>query len=152
MVRARHQMSAPTPVRPPTDRDSGEVSFDVVVVGGRCAGAATALLLARAGLRVLVADRSAEGSDTLSGHMIKPDGVGRLGVWGVLPDLLAGGCPPITGAEFVLDGHLEPRPEPRPGAVPPMAPRRTVLDRLMQQQRPRSRRARPAPHQLSRLP
>jgi choline dehydrogenase-like flavoprotein len=78
-------MSAPTPVRPPTDRNSGDVSFDVVVFGGRCAGAATALLLARAGLRVLVADRSAEGSDTLSGHMIKPDGVGRLGAWGSCP-------------------------------------------------------------------
>jgi flavin-dependent dehydrogenase len=47
-------------------------SFDVVVVGGRCAGAATARLLAGAGLRVLVVDRAGEGSDTISGHMIKP--------------------------------------------------------------------------------
>jgi flavin-dependent dehydrogenase len=113
--------------------NGSEECFDVVVVGGRCAGAATGLLLARAGLRVLVAERSAQGSDTLSGHMIKPDGVGRLAAWGVLPDLLASGCPPVTGAEFTLDGRREPRPEPVPGALPPMAPRRTILDRLLQQ-------------------
>jgi menaquinone-9 beta-reductase len=63
-------------------------TFDVVVVGGRCAGAATAMLLAGSGLRVLVVDRAAEGSDTISGHMIKPDGVARLAAWGILPDLL----------------------------------------------------------------
>ena len=32
--------------------------FDAVIVGARCAGAATAMLLARAGLRVLVVDRT----------------------------------------------------------------------------------------------
>ena len=38
--------------------------FDVVVVGARVAGASTAMLLARAGARVLVLDRSAYGSDS----------------------------------------------------------------------------------------
>jgi glycine/D-amino acid oxidase-like deaminating enzyme len=35
--------------------------YDVVVVGARCAGAATAMLLARRGLRVLVVDRERYG-------------------------------------------------------------------------------------------
>jgi flavin-dependent dehydrogenase len=35
-----------------------EQPYDVVVVGARPAGAATAMLLARAGLRVQVVDRS----------------------------------------------------------------------------------------------
>ncbi len=39
--------------------------FDAVIVGARCAGAATALLLARAGARVLVVDKGVFGSDTL---------------------------------------------------------------------------------------
>ena len=33
--------------------------YDVVIVGARCAGAATAMLLARQGLRVLAACRAA---------------------------------------------------------------------------------------------
>ena len=81
-------------------------SFDVVVVGARCAGAATAMLLAGAGLRVLVVDRADEGSDTISGHMIKPDGVARLATWGIRSDLLGSGCPPIPAAEVVIAGRL----------------------------------------------
>lgn len=104
--------------------------FDVVIVGGRCAGAATALLLARGGLRVLVAERSKPGSDTLSGHLIKPDGVARLAAWGVLTDLLATGCPPITDARITIAGDQEP--PPAAAALPTVAPRRTVLDRLLQ--------------------
>ena len=38
--------------------------YDVVVVGGRVAGAATAMLLSRAGLRVALFERSRPGSDT----------------------------------------------------------------------------------------
>jgi flavin-dependent dehydrogenase len=37
--------------------------FDAVVVGARAAGAATAMLLARRGLRVLAIDKAAYGSD-----------------------------------------------------------------------------------------
>jgi flavin-dependent dehydrogenase len=40
--------------------------FDVIVIGARCAGAPTALLLARQGYRVLLVDRATFPSDTLS--------------------------------------------------------------------------------------
>ena len=112
---------------------NGRERFDAVVVGGRCAGATTGMLLARAGLRVLIVDRSSEGSDLVSGCMIKPDGVARLDNWGILPDLLATGCPPITAAEIALAGRRAPRAVPPPGALPPIASRRNILDRLLQQ-------------------
>jgi flavin-dependent dehydrogenase len=108
-------------------------TFDVVIVGARCAGAATAMLLAGSGLRVLVIDRASEGSDTISGHMIKPDGVARLAAWGILPDLLGTGCPPLSGAQIVIAGQPLARAALPPGIPPPMAPRRTVLDRLLQE-------------------
>jgi flavin-dependent dehydrogenase len=40
--------------------------YDVIVVGARVAGASTAMLLARRGLKVLAVDRAAFPSDTLS--------------------------------------------------------------------------------------
>ena len=45
-------------------------THDVIVVGARCAGAATAMLLARQGHDVVVVDRSRPRSDTLSTHGI----------------------------------------------------------------------------------
>ena len=108
-------------------------NFDVVVVGSRCAGAATAMLLASSGLRVLVVDRADEGSDTISGHMIKPDGVARLAAWGILSDLLGTGCPPISAAEVVIAGRRLARTIWPPGLPSPIAPRRTILDRLLQE-------------------
>jgi menaquinone-9 beta-reductase len=43
-----------------------EPRYDAVIVGARCAGAATAMLLARSGARVLVIDRQAYGSESPS--------------------------------------------------------------------------------------
>ena len=61
-------------------------NWDVVVVGARMAGAATArLLLARGGLRVLCVDRSRYGSDTLSTHALMRGGSLQLQRWGRLP-------------------------------------------------------------------
>jgi glycine/D-amino acid oxidase-like deaminating enzyme len=56
-----------------------------VVVGSRCAGAATALLLSRAGHDVALVDRAAQPSDTLSTH-----GIARGGVVQLSPDALTG--------------------------------------------------------------
>lgn len=59
------------------------MKYDVIVVGGRCAGAPLALLLARAGLRVLVVDAARFPSDTISTHLIWPPGVAALYRWGL---------------------------------------------------------------------
>jgi len=68
---------------------------DVVVVGARCAGAATAMLLAAAGHDVLLVDRDTFPSDTLSTHAIARSGMVQLNRWGLLPDVLATGAPPL---------------------------------------------------------
>jgi flavin-dependent dehydrogenase len=53
-------------------------AFDAIVVGARCAGSPTAMLLARKGYRVLVVDRATFPSDTVSTHLVHPLGVGAL--------------------------------------------------------------------------
>ena len=55
--------------------------FDAIVVGARCAGSPTAMLLARAGCRVLLVDRHSFPSDTLSTHLLHPLGVAALRSW-----------------------------------------------------------------------
>jgi glycine/D-amino acid oxidase-like deaminating enzyme len=45
-------------------------TYDIIIVGARVAGASTAMLLARAGHRVVVLDRARRGSDTLSTHAL----------------------------------------------------------------------------------
>src|ERR687894_307620 len=68
--------------------------YDALVVGARCAGAATAMLMARRGLRVLAIDRGVYGADTMSTHALMRGGVLQLRRWGVLPRLLEVGTPP----------------------------------------------------------
>src|ERR671911_152663 len=69
---------------------------DVVIVGARCAGAATAMLLARAGHNVVVVDRAAFPSDTLSTHAIARGGVVQLDRWGLLDSVLDSRAEPLT--------------------------------------------------------
>ena len=69
--------------------------FDAIVVGARCAGSPTAMLLARKGYRVLAVDRAAFPSDTVSTHLVHPLGAAALAGWGLLDRLVATGCPPI---------------------------------------------------------
>lgn len=111
-------------------RERGE--YDAVVVGARCAGSATALLLARKGLRVLLVDRVTFPSDTLSTHFIHLSGVAALERWGLLDRVRATGCPPI--GEVRLDfGPVVMSGRPRAaGSVEEMfCCRRTVLDKLL---------------------
>ena len=74
--------------------------YDVIVVGARCAGSPTAMLLARKGYRVLVVDRATFPSDTVSTHLVHPPGVAALERWGLLDRLVATGCPPIDTYAF----------------------------------------------------
>jgi 2-polyprenyl-6-methoxyphenol hydroxylase-like FAD-dependent oxidoreductase len=106
--------------------------YDAIVVGGRCAGAPTAMLLARGGLRVLLLERAARGSDTLSTHYIHQSGVEKLARWGLLERLQATGCPPIRRYTFDVGPFaLKGTPPPIGGVDAAYSPRRTVLDRLL---------------------
>jgi 2-polyprenyl-6-methoxyphenol hydroxylase-like FAD-dependent oxidoreductase len=106
--------------------------YDAIIVGGRCAGSATALLLARKGYRVLVIDRATFPSDTISGHCIWHWGAVKLKQWGLFDQVLDSGCPPITHissnfGDFTLTGHI-----PTVNGVPAaLGPRRTVLDSIL---------------------
>ncbi|HET7903806.1 MAG TPA: NAD(P)/FAD-dependent oxidoreductase [Candidatus Eisenbacteria bacterium] len=103
--------------------------YDAIVVGARVAGAATSMLLARAGLRVLVLDRSAPGRDTLSTHALMRPGVLRLHRWGLLDRIRAAGTPPIRTTTFHYDSEaIEVAIQPRDGVDALYAPRRTVID------------------------
>ena len=74
--------------------------YDVIVVGGRVAGAATAMLLARGGLRVLVIEAARRGTDTLSTHALMRGGVLQLHRWGLLDAVVATGTPAIRATQF----------------------------------------------------
>ena len=112
------------------------MSYDAIVVGARCAGAATALLLARRGLQVLVVDQQREGRDTLSTHVLLHAGVVQLSRWGLLDALAAQGTPALRGSTFHYrfpDDEASETVDVRPaGGVDALyAPRRTVLDPLL---------------------
>lgn len=105
---------------------------DVVVVGARCGGAATAMLLASAGHDVLLLDRRAFPSDTLSTHAIARSGVVQLKRWGLLQAVLDTGAPPIRDVEFSGGGLVVKRTiKDSLGVDMLIAPRRHVLDTLL---------------------
>ncbi|GJM38406.1 MAG: FAD-dependent oxidoreductase [Acidimicrobiales bacterium] len=106
--------------------------YDAVIVGARAAGASTAMLLARAGLDVLVVDRSAAGSDTLSSHALMRQAVSQLNRWGIVPALVDAGTPAIRRTVFAYPDHevsVDIRPEGDAEGL--YAPRRTVLDPIL---------------------
>lgn len=106
--------------------------WDAVVVGARVAGASTAMLLARAGLRVLCVDRARPGSDTVSTHALMRAGVLQLARWGLLDAIRDAGTPPVRRTAFHY-GDEEVRVSLKPGAgVDALyAPRRTLLDGVL---------------------
>jgi 2-polyprenyl-6-methoxyphenol hydroxylase-like FAD-dependent oxidoreductase len=105
--------------------------YDAIVVGARCAGSPTAMLLARKGHNVLVVDRATFPSDTLSTHVLHPPGVAAMKRWGVLDGLLATGCPPIDTYAFDF-GFFTIAGSPGTADAPvAYCPRRTVLDKLL---------------------
>jgi 2-polyprenyl-6-methoxyphenol hydroxylase-like FAD-dependent oxidoreductase len=71
-------------------------SYDVIIVGARCAGSPTAMLLSRRGHRVLLVDRATFPSDTIVTHVIQPRGVTAFSRRGLLDRLIATGCPSIN--------------------------------------------------------
>jgi 2-polyprenyl-6-methoxyphenol hydroxylase-like FAD-dependent oxidoreductase len=105
---------------------------DVVVVGGRVAGSATAMLLARLGHDVVVLDQASFPSDTVSTHSIARSGVVQLRRWGLLDQVLASGAPAIRQVAFNAGGEsLTRRIKDKAGVDFLVAPRRHVLDTLL---------------------
>ncbi len=107
-------------------------SYDAIIVGARCAGAPTAMLLARKGYRVLLVDRATFPSDTLSTHLIHAPGVAALQRWGLLDEVVATGCPPVEGYSFDFGFFtIAGTARPSDGNTTAYAPRRTVLDKIL---------------------
>ncbi len=107
-------------------------TYDVVIVGARCAGAATALLLSRTGLKVLVVDKSRHGSDTLSTHALMRGGVLQLERWGILDAIRRAGTPAVSTTTFHYGNEsIEIAIKPRDGIDALYAPRRTVIDPIL---------------------
>jgi 2-polyprenyl-6-methoxyphenol hydroxylase-like FAD-dependent oxidoreductase len=106
--------------------------FDAIVVGARCAGSSTAMLLGRKGLNVLVVDQAHFPSDTLSTHQVQVPGVACLARWGLLDRIVAAGTPAtrhvrFAPGPFVLEGTY-PAFE---GVDALFSPRRTLLDAIL---------------------
>src|SRR5688572_29646556 len=107
-------------------------TFDAVVVGSRCAGAATAMLLARAGQRVLVVDRGEYGADILSTHALMRGAVLQLRHWGLLPRIVDAGTPAVRSTTFHFGADtLLVAIKAKYGVDALYAPRRTVLDPIL---------------------
>jgi flavin-dependent dehydrogenase len=106
--------------------------YDVIVVGARCAGSPTAMLLARKGYRVLLLDSATFPSDTISTHIVWPAGIVRLKRWGLLDRVVASNCPAIRKLTFDLGPFaLTGLPPPMDGVSEFFAPRRIVLDKIL---------------------
>jgi flavin-dependent dehydrogenase len=109
------------------DRD-----YDAIVVGARCAGAATAMLLARRGHRVLMLDRARFPSEIPHGHFVHRHGPVRLASWGLLDRVVATGCPPVTElCSYVGDFRLRARGLSVDGIGLGYGPRRGQLDKVL---------------------
>ena len=106
-------------------------AYDAIVVGARCAGSPVAMLLARKGYKVLVVDKAAFPSDTISTHLVHPPGVALLKRWGLLDRVTATGCPPVHTYTFDF-GPILLAGSPATSESPVgYSPRRTVLDKLL---------------------
>jgi 2-polyprenyl-6-methoxyphenol hydroxylase-like FAD-dependent oxidoreductase len=106
--------------------------YDAIIVGARVAGASTAMLLSRAGLRVLVLDKSAPGSDTSSTHALMRGGVLQLHRWGILDRVIATHATAIRRTTFHYGDEAIPIDiKERDGVDALYAPRRTALDPVL---------------------
>mgnify|MGYP001812143578 CR=1 FL=1 len=103
--------------------------YDAIIVGARCAGAATAMLMARSGARVLMIDWAEAGSDTMSTHALMRGAVMQLDRWGVLDQVVAAGTPLVRKTSFHYGSEsFQVDVKPSFGVKGLYAPRRTVLD------------------------
>lgn len=86
------------------------VQVDVAIVGARVAGSVAATVLGEAGYQVLVVDGATFPSDTISTHFFRGAGLGSVLVrLGLLDEVLAAGCPPLT-CQYLFSGD-DPTPQ-----------------------------------------
>lgn len=107
--------------------------YDAIVVGARCAGSPTAMLLAKKGYRVLLVDKSTFPSDmVMSTHLIHQPGIARLQRWGLLDRVRSSNCPPVARWDVDLGPFtLTGSPPPADRVAEGYSPRRTVLDKIL---------------------
>jgi flavin-dependent dehydrogenase len=106
--------------------------YDVIIVGARCAGSPTAMLLARKGRRVLLVDKTTFPSDTMSTLLVFPVGMDCLTRWGLVDQVRASGCPSSRSWTMSFgDLSLTGFPWSPHGITETLAPRRTVLDKIL---------------------
>jgi flavin-dependent dehydrogenase len=107
-------------------------TYDVIVVGARAAGAATAMLLARAGLRTLLLDDRPIVSDALCAHALTRGAVLQLSRWGLLEAVVAAGTPPVRRTTYhYSDDTVVISVKPAHGVDALYAPPRSVLDPML---------------------
>lgn len=104
-------------------------SYDAIIIGARCAGAATGMLMARNGARVLIVDREKEVYDTLSTHALMRPAVTLLDQWGLLDQIAVAGTPAVRSTHFHYGSERIDVPIKPEGLY---APRRWLLDRVLQ--------------------
>jgi len=106
--------------------------YDAIVIGARCGGAPTAMLLARKGYRVLLLDAARFPSDIPQGHFIHRHGPRLLDQWGLLDQIVGSGCPATTTLSMdINDVTLVGRDLAVDGVAYGYGPRRRVLDALL---------------------
>lgn len=106
-------------------------SFDVVIVGARCAGSPLATMLVKRGLTVCLLDRAHFPSETPSTHLIQGCGAGVLDDLGILDTLMAAGAAPLHGATLVSDDARMHATAEGLADHPALCLRRLTLDALL---------------------
>lgn len=115
-----------------TDFVPASPTYDAIVIGARCAGSPTAMLLARKGYRVLLLEKAIFPSDVPRGHVIQPTGTARLKRWGLLDRVIASNCPPIPQVTLDVGPFaLTSAPPLADGETPIFGPRHGILDKLL---------------------
>lgn len=116
-----------------TSNSCPSTEYDAIIVGARCAGSATARLLALQGHRVLVVDRvhPSAGRVPPAGNVVTP-GAYLMKQWGLLDELVARGCPPVTGQRVHAGGQVMEGPAGGSGGIEAMyVADHAVLDPLL---------------------
>jgi 2-polyprenyl-6-methoxyphenol hydroxylase-like FAD-dependent oxidoreductase len=119
----------------PVDSKEAEMAregYDAIVVGARCAGSPTAMLLARRGYHVLLLDKAHFPSDTMSSHLMHQQGVSHIRQWGLLDRLVALGAPPVRSTSLSFGPfEIQGSALPIDGVAEAYATRRTLLDHML---------------------